>query len=466
MKTKSKIFPLWEIILAVLMAAFTVFWSVILPKITPSVISPNRVYALADSTGQFTISVFGNDLADNQFYICSLTTAGGAEVDKDIVLPGSGVGMYGHYDLSEYVERGTIPLFLTVFQHENGGNGLTSQTQLDLDPDAVIVSVYKILVDFPTTGTSMCSVEPIYMLQTEGIPDIYHKVAWAIFGADAMLVICMVCHLIREIVRRRKDRMSVDVSQEDFESQEQIKRQKGIMIKKRIYKITKFAGGIALGAAAVLSAVWLMFLFPPIGSYDNPLTEIGLILLRTLIIAGAMLLVIFGAFICEEAITTKIQDDSDEDCKEEESEKNVNPSFAITNEKMCFVNRDCLITQIKEMDLSDQALEEICKLPVYTVEQIYREQENRERFQEAKEHLQEYLDDHEDDLDDDFDYTDDDVWDIASMFAEIQDRDIADNELWNACVRIVVSQIKKRNSVSKQLNPPSQSQEEEKDENS
>ena len=455
MKTKSKIFPLWEIILAVLMAAFTVFWSVILPKITPSVISPNRVYALADSTGQFTISVFGNDLADNQFYICSLTTAGGAEVDKDIVLPGSGVGMYGHYDLSEYVERGTIPLFLTVFQHESGGNGLTSQTQLDLDPDAVIVSIYKISVTFPATRTSMCSVEPIYMLQT-GIPDIYHKVAWAIFGADTMLALCMICHLIREIVRRRKDCVPPGVNQEDFERQEQSKKEKREMIVKRIFKVALIVAGIVLALIAFAVGVWLMTCLPPFSFHNSIFENIGIALLMLLIIGGGIALVVVGVAISIGAADVKIKPSNDE----EEEEDSINPPFAMSKTDMEFVDRGYLMERLSELGNQEQALEEINKLPVYTVEQIYREQESRERFEEAQAQLEEYLEDHEDDLDDDFEYSEDDVWDIASMFAEIQDPDIADNELWNACVRIVVSQIKKRNSTSKPHAPTEEEKEE------
>ena len=444
MKTKSRLFPLWEIVLTILMMVFTVFWSISLPQITPSVISPNRVYAQADSTGQLAISVFGNDLSDNQFYICSLTTAGGAEVDKDIVFPVSGVGTYGHYDLSEYVENGTVSLFLTVFQHE-----CESQIQLYLDPDAVIVSIYKISVTFPATRTSMCSVEPVYTLQTEGMPDIYHKITWAIFGADAMLVLCMVCHLIREIIRRRKDCVSPGVSQEDFERQEQSKKEKREMIVKRIFKVALIVAGIVLALIALAGGVWLMTCLPSFSFRNSVFENIGIALLILLTVGGGIALAIVGVAISVGAAEVKIRSNEEED--------SVNPPFAMSKEDMEFVDRGYLMERLGELGNQEQALEEINKLPVYTVEQIYREQESRERFEKAKAQLEEYLEDHEDV---DIDYSDDDVWDIASMFAEIQDPDIADNELWNACVRIIVSQIKKRNSTSKPHAPTEEEKEE------
>lgn len=453
MKTKSRLFPLWEIVLAVLMTAFTVFWSIILPQTTPSVISPNTVYAQADSTGQLAISVFGNDLTDDQLYICSLTTPGGVEVDRDVIVPGSGVGTYGHYDLSEYVESGTVPLFLTVFQHDSGGNGLISQTQLDLDPDAVIVSVYKVLVDFPATGTSMCSAEPIYTLQTEGMLDLYRKITWAVFGANAMLVLCMVCHLIRETVRRRKDCVSSGVSQEDFERQGQNKKEKREMIVKRIFKVALIVAGIVLALIALAVGVWLMTCLPSFSFHNSVFENIGIALLMFLIVGGGIALAIVGIAISVGAAEVKIRSNEGE----EEEEDSVNPPFAISKEDMGFVDRGYLMERLSELGNQEQAMEEINKLPVYTVEQIYREQESRERFEKAKAQLEEYLEDHEDV---DIDYSDDDVWDIASMFAEIQDPDIADNELWNACVRIVVSQIKKRNSTSKPHAPTEEEKEE------
>lgn len=435
MKTKSRLFPLWEIILAVLLAAFTVFWGIIFPKITPSVISPNTVYAEVDSTGQLAISVHGNGLTDNQLYICSLTTPGGIEIDRDAVLPGSGFGMFGRYDLSEYneyVECGTIPLFLTVYQHETGGNGLISQTQLDLDPDAVIVSIYKISVTFPTTRTSVCSVEPVYMLQTEGMPDIYHKVAWAVFGANAMLVLCMVCQLIREIVRRHKDRVPPDMSQEEFECQKQNKKEKREMIVKRIFKVALIVAGIVLTLIALAVGVWLMICLPSFSFYNSVFENTGIALLMLLIIGGSVALAIIGIAISIGAAEVKIKSNEEE----EEEEDSANLPFAMNKENMEFVDRGYLMERLSELGNQEQALEEINKLPVYTAEQICRKQEYKRVYAEAEKRLEEYLGC-------DMDGFEKDISKIATLFSNAKDSSVSEDSIWDTCIRIVLSQTEK-----------------------
>ena len=225
------------------------------------------------------------------------------------------------------------------------------------------------------------------------------------------------------------------------------------MIVKRIFKVALIVAGIVLALISFAVGVWLMTCLPSFSFHNSVFENIGIALLMFLIVGGGIALAIVGIAISVGAAEVKIRSNEGE----EEEEDSVNPPFAISKEDMGFVDRGYLMERLSELGNQEQAMEEINKLPVYTVEQIYREQESRERFEKAKAQLEEYLEDHEDV---DIDYSDDDVWDIASMFAEIQDPDIADNELWNACVRIAVSQIKKRNSASKPHAPTEEEKEE------